>query len=62
MINIEQLYKHAQANGMALVNGLYHTTEEKRLIIMGYMCGFCDGNLENKLHSKTEQSGENESL
>lgn len=57
-----RLVKEANEEALKMADRLDHTSEEKKLIVLGYICGFCKGNLLNDLHRKTEQSGEIESL
>lgn len=59
---LKHLLKEANQAALNMVNRLDHTDEEKKLIVLGYMCGFCKGNLMNDLHRKPEQSGANERL
>lgn len=56
---INELLEWAKLEALALVNRLEHTDDEKRLIALGYMCGFCDGNLTNGQGSNPAKSGAN---
>lgn len=59
-MEVKKLLDQANAAALALCDRLQgHTLEEKRLIAVAYMCGYCDGNLTSGQGRKTEQSGEN---
>jgi hypothetical protein len=54
------LLQLANQSALELIDRLKaHTEDEKRLIALGYMCGFCEGNLVNGQGRNPEQSGEN---
>lgn len=51
----ESLLKLANQSALELIERLKaHSDNEKRLIALGYMCGFCEGNLVNVQGRETE--------
>lgn len=56
----EALLKLANQSALEMIGRLKgHSDDEKRLIALGYMCGFCEGNLVNGQGSNPEQYGGN---